>query len=185
MDAEFLQSKYQFIRYQRDALLALVALLSVSVILLSICVLKKNERIIITPPVLEKEFWVDSYRVSPSYMEQFSVYLAQLMLTKSEHSAEAQRKAIMRHVDVEVADKINTKLLSEEKMLKDEHASFVFFPVDVRVDLTTLTAVLIGDRTTYLSGNAVTTKRETYELTFSCKGARLLLNGLSYKGAAS
>jgi conjugal transfer pilus assembly protein TraE len=182
MDAEFLTSKYQFILYQRNALLAIALLLCMSVIVLSICVLKKSERIIITPPVLEKEFWVDAHRVSPSYMEQFSIYLASIMLTKSEHSAEAQRKAVMRHVAVDVAEKINSRLLLEEKKLKDEKASFVFFPVDVQVDVNTLKAVLTGDRTTYLSGQAVSTKRETYELAFSCKGARLLLTAMTYKG---
>lgn len=184
MDAEFLQSKYQFIRFQRNAFLATTILLCLGVIVLSVCVLKKSERIIITPPILEKEFWVDAHRVSPSYLEQFSVYLAQLMLTKTEHSAESQRKAVLRHVAVDVAEKINAKLLQEEKMLKDEHASFVFFPIDVQVDLNALKAILTGDRTTYLSGNAVSSKRESYELTFSCKGARLLLTGLSYKGKA-
>jgi len=182
MDVDFLQTKYQYVRYQRNAFLAITILLCIAVILLSICTLKKNERIIITPPILEKEFWVDSHRVSASYLEQFSMYLAQLMLSKSEHSANAQRKAILRHVDVAVADKINLKLVTEEKMLKEEHASYVFFPVDVQVDITALKATLIGDKTTYLSGKVVSTRREIYEMTFSCKGARLLLNGVSYKG---
>lgn len=178
MKSDFYKKNISYLEFQRNVFFALSIILSFSICALSIFLFWKNERIIVTPPYIEKEFWVDNNHVSPTYLEQFGSFLGQLILSKSAKSSVSQRNVIMRHVDPSYSGILNKRLQEEEKVLHDENASYVFFPHDIRVNVSTLEVFLTGERTTYVSGHPLSTSKEGYRLQFSSRGARLLLNGI-------
>ena len=179
MNSDYLKKNLSTLTFQRNIFLALTFILTLSLLVLSIFIFQKSERIIITPPTIDKEFWVESNSVSPTYLEQFGYFFGQLMLTKSPQSAAPQRTVLLRHVDPSFYGDVNKKLVEEEKKLIKQQAAYVFFPSDIRVDMSNLQVLLTGDRTFYVSGKPVSTSRENYKLSFIYAGGRLLLKEIS------
>lgn len=182
MNSEFYKENIGLLKFQRNVFLSLCLFLAVTSSILSIFLFQKSDRVVIVPPVVEKSFWIDANQVSATYLEQFGLFLGQLILTKSPQTSKPQRETVMKHTSPEYAGVLNKKLLEEEQMLFTQNASYVFFPVDIIVDYENLQVNLIGERTTYVSGKAVSTVKEGYRIGFNSKGARLLLNRVSSIG---
>ncbi len=181
MNQDFYQHNIRLLIYQRNACLAFAVLSSLSLLMLTIFIFWKNERIIVTPAVVEKEFWVESTSVSATYLEQMGLFLAKLALEKSALSAQVQRTILLRHTDPSYAGALNKKLQEEEQLLAKQNASYVFFPVDVHVDMNRKEVLLIGDRTIYVAGKPVSNEREGYVMSFIASGSRLLLKEITAK----
>jgi|694.fasta_scaffold03135_10 conjugal transfer pilus assembly protein TraE len=179
MNAEFYQKNIHFLEVQRNTCFAWALLSSLSLIIVTIFLFSKEEKVIVVPSVIEKEFWVDSKNVSATYLEQMGCFLGKLLLEKSPFSASMQRKVLLRHTDPSYVGILNRKLLEEEDLLLKQNASYVFFPIDVRVDLKNREIHLIGDRTTYLADKLISTAREGYRLSFNTSSSTLLLKSVT------
>jgi conjugal transfer pilus assembly protein TraE len=179
MRREFAESSAEYLQFQRNIFAALSILLAVTIVLLSSLLFLKRERIIIAPPIVEKEFWVDSKSVSPTYLEQFGYFLGQLLLGKSSYSAPTQRNMILRHTDPAFVGGLKQKLLQEEEMLQKQNASYIFFPVSLQVNPEKREVMLEGDRLFFVNGKQVSSEREGYILSFNFSGSRLLLSGIT------
>ena len=173
------QQNIHHLTHQKNLFAWLSLLLALGVIALSLFLFTKKERVVIVPPVVEKEFWVDSYTVSSSYLEQFGVFIGQLVLGKSVQSAPSQRAILLRHTSPSYAGPLRQKLIEEEEFLKKQNASYVFFPSQVRVNPTQMEVHLTGDRAAYSGGVQVSLNKEHYILSFSYVSGRLLLTGIS------
>ncbi len=168
----------QFLAFQRNILLGLCLILAIGVSIVGGFLFLKQERIIIAPPTIEKTFWVDETGVSATYLEQFGVFLAQQLLTKTATSAEAQRNLLLRHTHPAAFDTIRDKLLAEEMALREHNASYVFFPHRVDTDLKDLVVTLHGERTYFTQGKRLSEEAATYRLHFAYSGGRLLITAI-------
>jgi conjugal transfer pilus assembly protein TraE len=179
MKHDYLAQNLQSLRFQRNIFAALSCLVSISLIILSIFLFTTNERIIVTPPMIEKEFWVEGKHISPTYLEQYGCFLGQLLLGKSSQSAPMQRTVLLRNTAPNFVGVLKNKLIEEEETLKKQNAAYVFYPVEVKVDPKNKEVLLIGDRIFFVSGQKVSQEREEYLLSFTYSGSRLLLSGVS------
>ncbi|MBB63438.1 MAG: type IV conjugative transfer system protein TraE [Waddliaceae bacterium] len=167
------------LRKQRNALTAICTVLSLSVILQGVFLFKKQDRVVIVPPVVNQSFWVDNQHISVSYLEQMGVFLGELLLSKSYHSSLKQREILLKHASPGFATSFRKKLLEEEAKLKNQNSSYVFHPESVRVNQNKRLVLLEGNREVYVNGKRISTQKETYVLHFSYLGGRLLLDGVS------
>lgn len=179
MNRVIFEKNLQSLEFQRNVFLGISILLAIGTIILSSFLFFKRERIIIVPPVIEKEFWVDSQSVSPTYLEQLGLFLGQLLLGKSSQSAASQRSILLRHVDPAYAGALKQRLIEEEEILTKQNASYVFYPVDIKVNPSEMSLTLIGDRQLFVNGKQISSAREDYTLQFSYLGSRLLLKGIT------
>ena len=179
MSRLFLEKNIKFLLFQRNVFVALCFLLVSIVLILSIFLYFKHDRVVIVPPVIEKEFWVDAKHVSPTYVEQFGYFLGQLLLAKSSQSAASQRTVILRHTDPSYVGILRQRLIEEEEILKKQSTSYVFYPIEIRVNIEQMSLHLIGDRLVFIGGKEVSKDREGYILRFSYTGSRLLLKEIS------
>ena len=179
MDRIFFEKSLNNLLIQRNFLAGLSVLLILSLILASSFLFFKNERIIVVPSIVEKEFWVDSNSVSPTYLEQFGFFLGQLLLNKSQHSAEIHRAILCRHAQPSYLSVLKQKLIEEEGILKQQNASYVFYLSNIFVNPQLLTVTLLGERQFFVAGKQNTNERCGYTLHFTYEGTRLLLNGIS------
>jgi conjugal transfer pilus assembly protein TraE len=173
-----LNNNIEFLRFQRNIFAALAVILSLTLLTGSTFLFSKRERVIITPAVVEKAFWVDQSQVSPTYTEQFGVFLGQLLLTKSPESAQKQREVILRHTSPGFSPLLRAKLVDDEQVLIKQGASHVFFPLSIESSSNGLSVILEGDRISYSGERVVARSREKYKLGFVYSGGRLLLNGI-------
>jgi conjugal transfer pilus assembly protein TraE len=180
MNSIAFEENLKAIRNQRNLLFVLCCLLIFSLIVNSIFLLSKNERIVIVPPIVEKEFWVEEHKVSPTYLEQFGCFLGQILLTKSYYTAEAQRKTLLRHVDPAYITGLTERLEKEQEMLGKANSSYVFYITGIEVNLETKSVLLKGNRLFAVGNKVLSEEKESYLLGFSYKDSRLLLNRLEY-----
>jgi conjugal transfer pilus assembly protein TraE len=167
---------------QRSALLIISMGLLVSNIILSIKLLSENTRVIITPPEIQKSFWVDQGTVSPEYLEQMSTFIAHQILDVSPASAQRQREIVLGYVAPEFHNALKKRLEKEEAFLRKEQVSTSFKPTQITVDAEKLEVELIGEMNHYVASARISHEAETYLLKFLYKGQRLHLKSFKLKG---
>ncbi|CAF24147.1 type IV conjugative transfer system protein TraE [Candidatus Protochlamydia amoebophila] len=179
MERIFFERNLNHLLVQRNFLVGLSLTLLMGVILAVSFLCFKTERIIIVPSTIEKEFWVDAHSVSATYLEQFGLFLGQLLLTKSSYSADLHRNILCRHTEPQYLALLKQRLMEEEETLKKQNASYVFYLNNVHVNPKELTVTLLGDRQFFLAGQQTTLESCGYTLHFNYSGARLLLKGIT------
>ena len=160
---------------QRNIFLVIVFFLLVVTLALIALLFTKSERIVVVPPIVEKEFWVDGANVSATYLEQMGCFLGDLLLTRSSASADMQLTLAMRYTAPAFAGILSHKLSGELVKLRKDNASYVFFRTKVIVDPQNQIVTLEGDRSLFMGDKIISNARESYRLTFTNFGGRLLL----------
>jgi conjugal transfer pilus assembly protein TraE len=146
MDRNFFERNLNSLSAQRNYLVVLSLLLSIALILACVFLFLKKERIVVVPAVVEKEFWVESNSVSATYLEQFGLFLGQLLLNKSSSSSEVSRNILCRHTTPQYLSLLKQKLVEEEDILRKQNASYVFYLHNIYVNPQKLKVTLKGDR---------------------------------------
>jgi len=169
------QKRLSHLNLQRNALAGLAGILLIVVLLQTVLLFFKNERVIISPPELNQSYWVEGNRFSPSYLEEMSLLFTHLMLDVTEESVIPQGEVILRYVNPEHYGEFKSKLLSDEKRLKKQQLSLHFSPKNVVLP-EPLVAEIQGILTSYVASQKVSQVQETYRLGFSQKRGRLFLD---------
>ncbi len=165
--------------WQRRILLPVTLLLAISQILLIGLLWHKQERIVVVPTVVDKSFWVEKNQVSASYLEQMGLFISSLILTNSSATAKRQSEIILRHTEPEYAAKLTQALITEEKRLKQDQISYVFYPTKVVASSKELSVILEGKQMVFSAGKRIDYRTLIYRINFSCNGGRLLLISIS------
>ncbi len=171
------KSRLQNLIAQRNGYLVLAAALAMISLILVICVCRmvNRERIVIVPPVIHQAFWVNSQTVSPEYLSQISSFLVQLRLNMTPSSAEYQREMLLRYTDPAYYGELKNELVEEADHLAKTHTSLIFYPVDISVDVSHLTAQISGDFSATVSNMPLPVQRLSYRLSFRYVQGRLWL----------
>lgn len=142
---------------------------------------KGTEKTILVPPVVTKTFWVDGSQVAPEYIEQMSVYFAQLALNGNPANVLYQHNTLLQHVTPSAHGALKAELGVAADKLQRDNASQAFYPYEVTVRKNT--AKMLGRLVTTV-GDKVTSNRDVaYEIEFTYEGGRLYVS--SFKEAAN
>lgn len=179
MNAVAVEANLRSLYFQRNIFACLTVILSLSLVVLSGFLFLKRERVVITPAVVAKEFWVDAASVSPTYLEQMGLFVGHLLLHKSSQSAAEQRQVILRHTDASYSGLMRQRLIEEEKGLIQQNIAYTFYPIDIKVDVDKLEVKLSGDRIAFAGSQQVSMQKEAYLLQFIYSGSRLLLKSIT------
>ena len=87
--------------YQRNTLLGLTAALLILLIIMGLCLLFRSEKVIVLPPEVRREFWVEGNRFSPEYLEEMAVYFLHLALDVNQTTLPCNIDVLSRYADVE------------------------------------------------------------------------------------
>ena len=171
------KSRLQNLIAQRNGYLVLAAALALISLILVICVFRmiNRERIVIVPPVIHQAFWVNSQTVSPEYLSQISSFLVQLRLNMTPSSAEYQREMLLRYTDPAYYGALKNELVEEADHLAKSHTSLIFYPVDISIDVSHLTAEISGDFSATVSNMPLPVQRLSYRLSYRYSQGRLWL----------
>lgn len=178
MNAELLLRNIQYLKFQRNAFLAISFCLAVSLIAISFFLFFKQERIVVVPQNIDKAIWVQGSKVSPSYLEQQSLFLSQLLLNKTPQTVKDQNLQLLRFASPEFYGDLKEKLEQEQKKILEQGASFVFFLKTSEVFLDKMQVKLTGERQVYLGGQIVSRSQEACILSFRMSGQIPFLSGV-------
>lgn len=160
---------------QRNLLLTLVATLLLINFTQALFTLFRNERIIVVPPDINQEFWIEKNQVSPSYLEEMALFFATLILESSPESAAYKRDIILRHATSHGYGPLKARLLEDEKRLRKEHVTTSFQPNAIKVVPHMMTVEITGDLLRFVGEKRISQSRDTYQFQFDYKSGRLLI----------
>ena len=178
MQFKFAQKKITDYEYQRNKLLILSSVLLVVLILETICLLFKQEKIIILPPELKREFWVEGNKFSPEYLEEQAVYMIHLALDVNQVSYPYNMEILMRYADMETCNYLREEFEKNHKKLKQNDASTRFDVKDVTVYPERNKVYIQGTMHNFIGSKVIKTKQETYMVEFKVFKGRLFFKEL-------
>ena len=160
---------------QRNASLLLAVGMCLTNIVLGLSIFLTNERVVLVPPQISKSFWCDKNSVSKEYLEEMSVFFANQLLDVSPESASFQRGIILRYVVPEFHNKLEKRLVNEERRYRKQGISTSFKPIKIKVNSKFLSVELVGDLLSFVGQERVKQSRETYRLNYRYRDGRLLI----------
>jgi type IV conjugative transfer system protein TraE len=112
--------------YQRNVLLGLATILLLLLMILAFCLLLRNERTIVLPPKVRREFWVEGNRFSPEYLEEQAVYMIHLALDVNQATYPYNTEILLRYADAETSNQLREKFQKTMDRLKNNDVSTKF-----------------------------------------------------------
>ena len=137
--------------------------------------LSSHQRVVLTPPSLNKTFWVEEERVSAEYLEQMGYFLMQLTLNVTPQSVDHQSKVLLQYAAPAAYGELRTTLLSAAERLKRDGAATVFSARDLTVDEGALRVGIRGQLTTFISDRRVSDVPKGYAIEFQYTAGRIFL----------
>jgi conjugal transfer pilus assembly protein TraE len=157
-------------RWRRFAygLLAANALLAVTV-----AGTDTREKTIVTPPVIERPFWVKGTEVSPEYLEEMARYLSTLVENATPKSIDGNIEIFLRYVAPESYGVIRSRMAVQADRLKRDDVSTTFYPVGYQTRLEQRQTVITGDFVTMVGKQRISSMRRSWRYDYSFTGGRL------------
>ena len=158
---------------QRLAILGLVLCLALALVVMFNMV--GRERIVLTPPTIEKSFWVAKDKVSASYLEQMGSFMAYLTLDVSPSSIEWKKGMLLQYVTPDVYGALQTRQDLEADRLKRLNATTQFSVAQLVPNEDTLSVHLKGRLATFINGTRTSDVEKEYVVGFDYAGNRIQL----------
>lgn len=178
MEANVFKKNVERMQRHSSVLTAFSFIVLLSNLMLTLLAFNKKERTIVVPATVEKEFWIEGNRYSPSYLEQFGIFLAQLLLNKSPASVSLQNKILLEHVSPGSYPTFKKALEDEMREMQAKDLTYLFFPKNVRVNPKEKSVHFEGERVTFLGTEKLLTEMQKYILHLDAKKGALLLKGI-------
>lgn len=138
-----------------------------------------QEKTIVTPPVIEKAFWVQGAQVAPEYLEMMATFFAGLALSYTRDNIEGQTALFLRYTDPSAHGELSTRLSAEAEKIRRNNLSSVFYPVEVRVRDKTQQVAVTGDLVTMVGEQVTGRRRATFALRLTFRNGRLFVAGFN------
>jgi type IV conjugative transfer system protein TraE len=188
MDQNQLKSHLAKLVGQRNVFLFFSAILSFAVILLTILLFSKKERIVIEPTNGAPSYWIEEGRASSGYVEKMGLFLSDLILNRSPADVETRNQIILRHVHPSAYHEMRKLLLQEQETILKGDQSYFFQTGKNYVDMEKNAFVIEGEFFIMVGKNgkapAYTHQAPNkYTLRFSSENGKLLLTSLKKEEA--
>jgi conjugal transfer pilus assembly protein TraE len=140
---------------------------------ISVFHLKDKERIVVTPPIIEREFWVSAGTFSDSYLEQMSEYLIGLILNVTPSNFGARAEHLLACVEPANYGMLKEKLVKEQWEIERRGLSTVFHITAFRTNASELDVEVKGILKSWIGSAPADSKEQTYKISYSYNSGRL------------
>lgn len=142
---------------------AIIALLSVAVVVLSIGWSKNQEKIVLVPPKISEQLTISQNSASEGYKKAWALYASELLGNVTPGNADFIVESFKDILSASAANAVNSALVAQVKEIKNEAISTRFTPRKVTVDPKTSHVFVNGVfETVGAAGNSVKINR-TFE----------------------
>lgn len=179
MQFDLREQRFSHLHFQRNVLGGLVLCLLPATSILAILLFFKQERIVVHPPELKQSYWVEGNRFAPAYLEEMGLYFTHLLLDVSQASILYQGDVLLRYVWPGCYGEFRSRIMEDQKRLKQENVSMVFNPVECTVIPGKMAVEVHGDLVTYVADKKISNRRESYRVMFEGKSGRLFLRSFT------
>jgi conjugal transfer pilus assembly protein TraE len=157
----------------------LVLFIGLTVLLaIALAVRSDNVRTVVVPPVVSKSFWVEEGSVSPEYLEQMALFLAQLVYNVTPTNAEYNTRLLLNHAAPGLYGALRQQGEATARRLRADNATTLFGVRAVTHDPKGLRVALHGLLSTYINEKRVAEAPKVFLFTFSLSGGRLYVTSI-------
>ena len=149
-----------------------VLLLAVGLIL-NATVFRENTRIIVVPPTLTDQFWIEKGKAAPEYMEQMAVFLATLAGNLSPRNAEFNVDALLKYIDHGRMIEVKDDLSAQAEYIKKNNISQSFYVDATNVDMTNQSVIVEGQVVRNIGAIKVSQEKMRFHIGFKMSGYSL------------
>lgn len=162
----------------------MMILLGISVLLLSVTVLLRHERIrtVVVPMHASSPFWVEDEHVSEAYLIDMADYVMTQYLTVTPGNLSHHNEKLLTLAAPEAEGALSQALSIDAKKIKREHLNVVFYPKQITADPDALQADVTGDVLRFTAQHQLPRQRVTYRVRFKLNRGQLWLIGIDEKG---
>ncbi|MDR0453806.1 MAG: type IV conjugative transfer system protein TraE [Deferribacteraceae bacterium] len=155
-------TEWERLKVEKKLLLIMMTMLSFVIILLLFALLSayKNQKVIVLPPKVDKEFWVAGNTLSSSYLEQVAFYLSDRLLTVSPATVRASFDTIIGFAEPSMIKLLRTSLSEQADTIIREKIFQVFYPAAFASDTQKRTITVKGTIKRF-SGNVYQSEAES------------------------
>lgn len=168
------------LRWQGAALALLGTCLLVALVLMFSLV--GRDRIVVTPPSIDKTFWVSKDRVSSSYLEQMGGFIAYLTLDVSPQSIDWKRSMLLQYVSPDIYGALQTRQDLEADRLRRLNATTQFSIAQLVPNEEAMSVMLKGRLATFINGARTSDIDKEYLAEFEFKGNRVQIRNFKEIG---
>lgn len=151
---------------------------SVLILLLALAILMlagKRERVVIVPSTFSEEIWLETNKVSPSYIRQIGDYFIKLAMTVTPDTAESQYAFILKNVYPSYYGELKTEFVKKLEQVKRKSVSTVFNAREYAVDVHDLSVVVTGDFELSSGKQRLDVEEKSYKISFIYDNGRLYI----------
>lgn len=134
------------------------------------------EKTIVTPPNIEKSFWVSADGVSKSYLEQMAYWYAGLALTATKATGEYQKKLFLQYASPQKSAQLAAEMTSRLKFMEENSASTMFTAKSLKADEKLMRVAIFGDLETFVQDKRISIKPVVYVIAFQNINGKLFVN---------
>lgn len=173
--------KNQILHSQRGFLLVALIVSMILNVTLSISFLTKNNRVIVLPGVVSKEFSVEGQVFSEAYIEQMSVFFTHLMLDFTPKNVEYNASILLKNVDPKYFLNMSEYFKNKEKAHKNFNFVSRFDIVNLRIYKEQNAVEIDGVLTSYFGTDKRIEKPAKYILNYTISDGKMMVSGFSQR----
>jgi len=134
-----------------------------------------TEKTIITPPHIERSFWVSADGVSKSYLEQMAYWYAGLALSVTKSTGEYQKKLFLEYASPQKHGQLAAEMTARLEFMEKNSASTLFTVRAVKADEKLMRVAIYGDIETYVQDKRISIKQVIYVIAFQNLNGRIFV----------
>lgn len=178
MDFAVTQQLYRSVVQQKQRLFVM-AIISLSVnVLQAVERMMRCDKIILVPSLLssstQDQLWIKGNQVSAGYLEEWSLYLTNLLLNVSAKTLSYQSDLALKHISPSISAKMKAKFKKDLHILTKHNAATTFFPKEIKVLEKEMAVVVKGTFTTFVGKEKISEHDQDYQLKFVLNSGRFL-----------
>jgi conjugal transfer pilus assembly protein TraE len=156
-------------------------ILAVGMVISSFTIYKlvNDQRTVIVPTNVDKEFWVTSNKLSETYLKQMGQYISTALLTVAPNSASNQFKLILDLAAPAFYQQLKSELTNQTRYLTENDITIAFWAKDFKFDKDYI--AITGTRNHIIGDKVVDNKEIVLKIFYIVQNGRFYISSFEIK----
>lgn len=166
------------LEYKNFLFLISIIILSLTQLFTIYFLATKKDRICILPPNAKGEIWVQGKMVSEDLLKSYSVYIANLLMTKNASNVGQCREELLQFCSPEFYPSLRRELLKEEEEIMRGSLAQSFYFKEVEIDPSRTSSVVKGRYVTLGGTKKILDKETKLRFRFYIKNDKMQITSI-------
>jgi conjugal transfer pilus assembly protein TraE len=145
-------------------------------LILNVIAFRGEDKIIIAPPQIQREFWIEHDKASSEYLEQMGMFFALLGSNLSPSNAEYNIQTLISYVPPSNQPIVKAELSAQALYIKKNNLTQAFFPSTVEVDTETGSVTVSGNVVRNIGTTKISQEEMIIKMTLTTKNYRTYIS---------